>query len=134
MKYEILPISKEMLQLIERQAGDRQLQPLTREILLLELKLASTTYSEAMAGWVEEMIPGTELTLVRTPSGDDLCISVLYHDQRIGIIPMEQNVVIARLMDAGKMLTCRVNRATIEHDFMSGRPWVRILVKIYLID
>lgn len=134
MKYEILPLSPAMLQLIEQQAMSPVSQPLTREILLLDVKLAGTRATPEMETLVKEMAPGTQLQLVRTPDGDELAISVVYGTTKVGIIPMEQNVVIARLMDAGKMLTCRVDRASVEHDFMSGRPWIRILVKIYLID
>lgn len=123
-----------MLQLIEQQAMSPVSQPLTREILLLDVKLAGTRATPEMETLVKEMAPGTQLQLVRTPDGDELAISVVYGTTKVGIIPMEQNVVIARLMDAGKMLTCRVDRASVEHDFMSGRPWIRILVKIYLID
>ncbi len=134
MKYEILPISPAMLQLIEQQAMSPISQPLTREILLLDLKLAGTRATPEMEAMVKDMAPGTQLQLVRTPDGDELAISVVYNSTKVGIIPMEQNAVIARLMDAGKMLTCRVDRASVEHDFMTGRPWIRILVKIYLID
>ncbi|MCC8037755.1 MAG: hypothetical protein LIP02_06430 [Bacteroidales bacterium] len=134
MKYEILPISPAMLQLIEQQATSPISQPLTREILLLDLKLAGTRATPEMEALVKEMAPGTQFQLLRTPDGDELAISVIFGSTKVGIIPMEQNAVIARLMDAGKILTCRVDKASVEHDFMSGRPWIRILVKIYLID
>ncbi len=123
-----------MLQLIEQQAMSPISQPLTREILLLDLKLAGTRATPEMGATVKELLPGKHLQLVRTPDGDELAISVVYGSTKVGIIPMEQNTVIARLMDAGRMLTCRVDKASVEHDFMSGRPWIRILVKIYLID
>lgn len=119
---------------LERQHDKAVTQPLSREILLLDLKLADTPWSEAMELVVNELSEGSSLNLLRQPANDTLAINAYHGDLQIGTIPMEHTVVLARLMDAGKVLTCKVQKAEVKHDFMSGRPWIRILVKIYLVD
>ena len=59
---------------------------------------------------------------------DEYAIGIYFKEIRIGWVPMKDNLVIARLMDAGKMFTCKV--VHIEPD----DNWPRIDVNIFMVD
>ena len=70
------------------------------------------------------------LTRRRHPDNkvDEYAIGIYDRDVRIGWVPMKDNLVIARLMDAGKLFNCKVVRVE-PHD-----KWPKINVSIYMID
>ncbi len=61
-------------------------------------------------------------------SEDEFAIGIYVGTTRIGWVPMKQNLVIARLMDAGKAFTCKVVKVT------CLGAWWKINVSIYMID
>ena len=48
--------------------------------------------------------------------------------EKLGYVPEKDNVVFSRLMDAGKMLTGRINDIKDKHGFM------QVAIGIYLVD
>ncbi len=71
-----------------------------------------------------------QLTMRRHPENevDEFAIGIWLDDIRVGWVPMKDNLVIARLMDAGKLFNCKVIH--IEPD----KKWPKINVSIYMID
>lgn len=77
------------------------------------------------------MEPGQVLRMQRNPKNPhNQCAIALYYDKtRIGYVPRELNLIISRLMDAGKAFFCRIDRVDLIDDY-----WVRIMAKIYMVE
>ena len=48
---------------------------------------------------------------------------------KVGWVPRELNLVISRLMDAGKAFFCRIEDVMLVNDY-----WVKIDAKIYMVE
>ncbi len=105
------------------------IKPLSHEILLFDTYVAGTSYldDDTVLGEVKE---GDKLILQREDNKfDDLAILVLDDKKRkLGYIPEKVNIVFARLMDAGKLLTARINHIEPKGSFRL------INISIYLVD
>ena len=60
---------------------------------------------------------------------DKNAIALYYNKVHVGWVPMELNLVISRLMDAGKAFFCRIENVELVNDY-----WVKIDAKIYMIE
>ena len=111
-------------------AGVNALAPFSREIYLLDIVVAGTSFCESIAELEPSLLPATLLKLIRQPQNqhDELAIGIYFDAIRIGWVPMEHNVVISRLMDAGKAFFCRIEQATKKGN------WVKIKVKIFMVE
>ena len=79
----------------------------------------------------DDVKEGTKLTLLREPENrfDENAILVLDEKKRkLGYIPEKDNIVFARLMDAGKYLTAKVK------DYEPKGSFRKISISIYLLD
>ena len=129
MEYE-LTIGKEQAVALtkDHELGDL-LKPLSREILLFDSYVAGTGYTKAEV--LNDLKVGDRLTLRREPDNrvDGNAILLLdAMDRKAGYIPETDNIVFARLMDAGKFLTARINR-------MEEKGSFRLInISIYLVD
>lgn len=105
------------------------IKPLIREIHLFDSFVAGTTYLEDQSV-LESIEVGDELSLMREDNRyDDNAILVLTAEkQKLGYIPRKDNVVFARLMDAGKLLKAKISDLDQEGSF------TQISVGIYLVD
>ena len=86
------------------------IKPLSHEILLFDSYVAGTAYIDDETVF-EEIKEGDKLVLKREPENrfDENAILVLDGKKRkIGYIPEKDNVVFARLMDAGKYLIAKI--------------------------
>ena len=105
------------------------IKPLSREIFLFDSYIAGTTHlkDETVLNEIKE---GDKLTLLREDNRfDDNAILVLDEKKRkLGYVPEKDNIVFARLMDAGKLLTARIKRIEPHGSFR------QINIGIYLID
>ena len=105
------------------------LKPLVREIYLFNSYVAGTTHLEdqSVLGEIKEE---DDLLLQREDNRfDQNAILVLTNERRkLGYIPKKDNVVFARLMDAGKLLKAKIT--TIEH----RGDFTEIGIGIYLVD
>ena len=121
--------SGELAGLIQQQGLDGMLKPLIREIHLFDTRVAGTTHL-ADQSVLDEIVPGERLSLVRENNKFDDNAIVLYTEGRkkLGYVPEKDNVVFARLMDAGKRLTARVRNQEIKGSFHS------ITISIFLVD
>ena len=129
MNTGIVKITPELLALVGTGTAN-SLMPFSREIFLLDIVVAGTTYCEKIYEVKSELTPGTVLRMIRQPQNkyDELAIGIHYKDVRIGWVPRELNEVISRLMDAGKEFFCRIEKVA------EVRSWVKINAKIYMVE
>ena len=104
------------------------IKPLVKEIHLFDTFIAGTSYIEKEL--LERLKVDDKLTLQRENNKYDAkAILVLNGDkQKIGYIPEEDNIIFSRLMDAGKLLTAKIESINIKGD------WYKVRIKIYLMD
>ena len=119
-----------LIELLHGKGGDIVIpQPFERDIFLFDTYVAGTTHIEG----IEELEPHLKiedkLEFFREPDNpyDNQAIVVKTVDGvKIGYIPKQDNVIFARLMDAGKLLFGRIAEKE-----KKGK-WMRIEMKIYL--
>lgn len=118
-----------VVSLIDNHELGEILKPLVREIYLFNSYVAGTTHLEdqSVLGEIKEE---DDLLLQREDNRfDQNAILVLTNERRkLRYIPKKDNVVFARLMDAGKMLKAKIT--TIEH----RGNFTEIGIGIYLVD
>ena len=105
------------------------LKPLIKEIHLFDSYIAGTTHLKDPAV-LEEVKTGDMLTLKREDNKfDDKAILVLNDKgEKLGYVPEKDNVVFARLMDAGKLLKAKITDIEVKGGFHMIR------IGIYLVD
>lgn len=125
-----LDIKKEgVISLVGDKGLGEVIKPLMREIHLFDSYVAGTTHLEDKSV-LEEIEIGSALTLRRESNKFDMnAIIILTDDNRkIGYVPEKDNVVFARLMDAGKLLKGKVSQIQQKGSFK------QISISIYLVD
>lgn len=108
-------------------------EPFSREIFLMECRIAGTTFVKDVGTKTEKLAEGDVLALRRDPDNayDDRAIAVhMAGDVRIGWIPQERNEVVSRLMDAGKMLYAKVKSKA----WSKSGKWLMIDVALFMRD
>ena len=130
MANELTIGKKNMVSLMtENPLGDL-IKPLSHEILLFDSYVAGTTHIKDETVF-DDIKEGDKLILQREPENrfDENAILVLDAQKRkLGYIPEKDNIVFARLMDAGKYLTAKVK-------FYEPKGAFRqISISIYLVD
>lgn len=103
--------------------------PFARDIFLFETYIAGTSHIEG----IEELEPhiniGDKLDFFREPDNphDSQAIVIKNADGvKIGYVPMKDNAIFARLMDAGKLLFGKITAKE-----MKGN-WLNIAIEVYL--
>lgn len=128
---ELVPIDPQLIELINGSFGQSgELQPFVQEILLLECHVAGTSHIPS-AELEPELDPGKALVLQREPENthDSLAIRIVLPDGRkLGYVPRDRNEVLARLMDAGKLLFGKL-----ESKRWRGN-WLYLKVTVYMRD
>jgi len=111
-----------------REIGDA-LKPLIKEIHLFDSYIAGTTHLKDPEV-LDTVKAGDMLNLKREDNKfDDKAILVLNEaGQKLGYVPEKDNVVFARLMDAGKLLKAKVTDVELKGGFHMIR------IGIYLVD
>ena len=130
MANELTTKTKDMVALMTDHSLGDLIKPLSHEILLFGSYIAGTSYIDDQSIF-DELKDGDKLFLKREPDNrfDENAILVLDENGRkLGYIPEKDNLVFARLMDAGKDLTARMT------DMDKDAPFVRINIDIYLVD
>lgn len=105
------------------------IKPLSREIHLFDTYVAGTTHLKDEAV-LDKIAVGDKLFLQREDNKfDDNAILVLNEArEKLGYVPEKDNIVFARLMDAGKLLCGRIKSIDKKGTFRL------INIEIYLID
>ncbi len=105
------------------------LKPLISEIHLFDTYIAGTTHLSDKSV-LDEIEKGDKLFLQREDNKFDSNAILIYtNDKRkLGYIPEKDNIIFARLMDAGKMLSAKISSIEIKGTFH------KISIGIYLVD
>lgn len=111
----------------DKSMGD-VIKPLKTEIHLFDTYVAGTTYLKDTSV-IDEISVGSKLTLMREDNPYDRnAILILFGKKKLGYVPAKDNIVFARLMDAGKYLIAKIK--TID----KKGTYTKINVGIYLVD
>ena len=129
MSHEIIPGGRQAVSVAASHAIGEILQPLIREIHLFDTWIAGTTHLEDRSA-LEALKENDELLLQRESNEfDSMAILVLDRDRhRLGYIPEKDNLVFARLMDAGKTLKAKISRIE------DMDVWTKVSIGICLVD
>lgn len=130
MENELTIGKQNMVSLVTDNPLGDLIKPLSHEILLYDSYVAGTTYIEDESVF-DEIKEGGKLVLKREPENrfDENAILVLDgKNRKLGYIPEKDNIVFARLMDAGKYLTAKIN------DIDPCGSFRKISIGIYLVD
>ena len=106
------------------------LKPMIREIHLFDAYVAGTTHLEDPSV-LQEIRINDSLILQRENNGyDKNAILILTVDKKkMGYVPEKDNIVFARLMDAGKMLKAKITGIKTKDEYFTF-----ISIGIYLVD
>lgn len=130
MANELSQINKnELAGFVAGQELGNIIKPLVREIHLFDSFVAGTTHLDD-ASVLETLKVGDKLTLQRENNKfDSNAIKIFTEDKkRIGYVPEKDNIVFARLMDAGKLLVAYINKIDVKGTFY------QISIGIHLVD
>ena len=118
-----------LVSVIGKQGLDSVIKPLSQEIHLFDSYIAGTMHLKDKSV-LESIKIDDKLTLQREENKfDSNAIIILNSDkQKLGYVPEKDNVVFARLMDAGKLLMAKVKSITQRGSF------TQISIGIYLVD
>ncbi len=118
-----------LVQLLSQDDMAQALKPLTKEIYLFDTYIAGTSHIDDQSIF-KTLKSGDTLILRREENKfDDKAILVLTEQKvKLGYIPEKDNLIFARLMDAGKMLTALVE------DILKNGGFTQINIRIYLVD
>ena len=118
-----------LVQTIDQQGVGDLLKPLIREIHLFDSYVAGTTHLEDKSV-LERIGIGDRLSLRREDNkfDDNAIIIMTEGGQKLGYIPEKDNIIFARLMDAGKMLMAKISAIEKRGSFY------KISIGIYLVD
>lgn len=130
MENELIVNKKNMVSLVTDNPLGELIKPLSHEILLFDSYVAGTTHIKDETVF-DEIKVGDKLILQREPANrfDENAILVLDDKKRkLGYIPEKDNIVFARLMDAGKYLIAKIDHIEPKGSFR------QINISIYLVD
>ena len=118
-----------LIEAIDKNGLGDILKPLVQEIHLFDSYVAGTAYISDRSV-LESLNIGDKLKLVREDNKfDENAIQIFTEDgKKLGYVPEKDNVIFARLMDAGKMLAAKIKDMEIKGSF------TRISIGIYLVD
>lgn len=119
----------ELVSAIQQQGIGELLKPLIREIHLFDSFVAGTTHLKD-ASVLEEIRVDDKLRLIREDNKfDSNAVMILTEDDRkLGYVPEKDNIIFARLMDAGKLLAAKITKISKRGTFY------QISIGIYLVD
>lgn len=127
----IIPVNPELIKKADNPQGLGDLiKPLTREIHLFDSFVADTSHLKD-PDVLKKASVGDMLTLRRESGNrfDSNAILILNAEgEKYGYVPEKDNMVFARLMDAGKLLVAKIKNIQPKGSF------IMISIGIYLVD
>ena len=119
----------ELVMAMEQHAIGDLLQPLIREIHLFDSFVAGTTHLSDPSV-LEEIKVGDQLSLLRENNKFDSNAILIFTagKKKLGYVPEKDNIIFARLLDAGKMLAAKIKGIEKKGSF------TKIAIGIYLVD
>ncbi len=130
MAHELTKKEQSLVSVVhEKELGDI-IKPLIKEIHLFDSYIAGTTHLDDRSV-LEHLKIGEMLTLKRENNKfDSNAILILNNDgKKLGYVPEKDNIIFARLMDAGKLLKAKITKIQNKENF-----FVQINIGIYLVD
>jgi len=129
MGNELSKKDKDLVSLVQGNELGDLIKPMIREIHLFDSLVAGTTHLEDKSV-LENVKVGDMLSMQREDNKfDSNAILILNADKKkLGYVPEKDNVVFARLMDAGKLLKAKVGKIEQKGSF------TQISVGIFLVD
>ena len=129
MGNELSKKEKDLVSLVQGNELGDLIKPMIREIHLFDSFVAGTTHLEDKSV-LENVNVGDMLSMQREDNKfDSNAILILNADKKkLGYVPEKDNVVFARLMDAGKLLKAKVGKIEQKGSF------TQISVGIFLVD
>jgi len=103
--------------------------PFEKDVFLFDTYIAGTTHIEGMEELEPQLKEEDRLEFFREPDNpyDEQAIVIkTTNGTKVGYVPKQDNVIFARLMDAGKLLFGRI---TLKE---KKGAWVKIYIKVYL--
>ncbi len=102
--------------------------PFTREIFLIDTHIAGTTHRDLDD--IEPLLEiGELLCFKRDPDNKYDKLAIRIYDERgnwLGFVPKKNNAILARLMDAGKLIIGRLEDKSRENN------WLKLAIRIYM--
>ena len=119
----------ELVSTISQQGIGEMLKPLIREIHLFDSYVAGTTHLEDQTV-LDEIKVADKLSLLREDNKFDSNAIIIKTEsqKKLGYVPEKDNIIFARLMDAGKMLAAKIK------DIEKKGSFTKIASGIYLVD
>lgn len=129
MANELTKTEQGVVALVDSHEIGDVLKPLIKEIHLFDSYIAGTTHLKEPEV-LQSIKTGDTLNLQREENKfDDMAILILNEaGQKLGYVPEKDNVVFARLMDAGKLLKAKVTDIEMKGSFHMIR------IGIWLVD
>ena len=103
--------------------------PFEKDIFLFDTYVAGTTHIEGIEELEQYLNVEDKLDFFREPDNkyDEQAIMIkTVNGVKIGYVPKKDNVIFARLMDAGKLLFGRISAKEKKGN------WIKISIKVYL--
>ena len=119
---------EQSLKAVQNNSPGQLLQPLTKEIYLLDTYVADILFARDLP--VADLKEGDELLLRREATlYSEFTVAVLKKDGlRLGELPSYNQEIFARLLDAGKALKATVRQIDVSEEYQT------LVISIYLID
>jgi hypothetical protein len=105
--------------------------PFSRQIYLISASIAGTYYVDGIEKLFDVIAIDSKLRFVREPDNvhDELAILVTDgKDNKLGYVPREKNSILARLMDAGKLIYGKVKNK------QNDDGYINIEMEVYMDD
>ncbi len=106
--------------------------PFEEPIYLVDVHVAGTTHVKGIDQLVEGLHEGDRLSFVREKDNrfDKMAIKVMDADgNRLGYVPCDNNEILARLMDGGKLLYGEVRKKELVDE-----RWNKVSMRVFLDD
>ena len=129
MSNELSVLESGLIKKVEGGGLDDVLKPLINEIHLFDSYVAGTSHL-ADKTVLDEVQVDDKLTLLREDNKFDSNAIIIYapSGKKVGYVPEKDNIVFARLMDAGKSLSAKITKIEKKGSF------TKIAVSIFLVD
>lgn len=125
------PTKASIIEIISKGGHIELGKPFQREIFLIDTHVAGTNYVENIDVIQENIVKGSKLNFFREKDNKYDELAIIIKDEKgnkIGYVPEDKNEVLARLMDAGKLI----------YGIVEGKEyidnWLKIDISIYLKD
>lgn len=131
MSDSMLPFDMTVLQLIKGSFSSTGLAlPFVQEIFLMQCHVAGTSYCD-LSQVESNLLVKDALIFKREPDNPHDNLAILIFDQsghKLGYVPRAKNEVLARLMDAGKLIFGKLESKEWVED------WLKLSIRVYMRD